>query len=64
MTQDRQTPTSAPLAASRLARAGFERPVEHLHFDRRARVWWSHTSFDADARRVGAASHIADEVSA
>ena len=50
MTQATLNPTTTPRVASRLARAGFERPVEHLHFDRRARVWWSHNGLRTPAR--------------
>ena len=50
MIKERQTSAAASTTSRQLARAGFDRPVEHLHFDRRARVWWSHDDVHAQAR--------------
>ena len=60
MIKERQTLARASGPRPRLARAGFERPVEHLHFDRGARVWRSHGDTAVDVRHE-AAFALADD---
>ena len=61
MTQDRHLTLRGAPQAFRFARAGFERPVEHLHFDRVARVWRRHG--DHEAVEATTASRALYEVS-
>jgi len=62
MIKERQPLATASGVRSRLARPGFDRPVEHLHFDRRARVWRSHGDASVDGRHEAAFGFVDDGV--
>lgn len=57
MFQDKQSWPAGPAASLPSAGAAYGEPVEHLHFDRRAREWRSHAALRvAQSERVTAGS--------
>ena len=60
MHQDRRALTAGPVGAFRPPRPGFERPVDHLHFDRRARVWRRHEEHTTMTTQAIASVQLSD----